>query len=125
MQLVGAEPVFQTSDESLRACVGPDDGVVQGFAGRGVPDDGCLALVGEADGFDGAGGVAVVFEGFDGAFDAGFDRGDDFEGVVLVPSVRGFVSLSFSSNLKAILSMGMDEKELERQNLTLAEDNTA
>lgn len=53
--------------------VGPDDGVVEGFPGRGVPNDGCFALVGEADCFDGAGGVAVVLEGFDGAFDAGFD----------------------------------------------------
>lgn len=62
MELVGAETLFEFSDEGLRACVCPDDGVVEGFAGLVVPDYGCLALVGYTYCFDGAGGVAVVLE---------------------------------------------------------------
>lgn len=70
LQLVGAETVFESADQSLSAGVSPDDGVVEGFACLGVPDYGCLALVGDADCFDGACGMAVVFEEFDGPFDA-------------------------------------------------------
>ena len=41
---------FELLAESGGAAVLPDDGVIDGFAGGAVPDDGCLALVGDADG---------------------------------------------------------------------------
>ena len=52
-----------------------------------VPDYGCFALVGDADCFDGFGGVALLFEGCYGAFDTCLDGADEFQRVVFVPSV--------------------------------------
>lgn len=71
----------------MSASVCPDNGVVEGLAGYVVPDDGCFALVGDSDCFDGFGGMALVFEGLDGALNACFNGRDELEGVVLVPSV--------------------------------------
>lgn len=51
-----------------------------------VPDDGCLALVGDSYAGDAGAGVTLAFEGLNGASDAGFHGGDEFEGVMLVPA---------------------------------------
>src|SRR5690606_34748475 len=69
--------------EFLRARVLPDDGVGVGAAGVLVPDDGGLALVGDADGSDVAGA------GVGGAQDVGDDGlgvAPDLHGVVLDPA---------------------------------------
>jgi hypothetical protein len=56
----------------LRACVCPDNAVVEGFAGLVVPDDGCFALVGYSDAFYGGAVVACRFEFLHCGFDADF-----------------------------------------------------
>jgi hypothetical protein len=80
--------VLEAADEVLGAGVGPDDGVVEGLAVVLVPDDGGLALVGDADGLDLALGVALGLKGLDGLVDARLDGRDELLGVVLVPSAR-------------------------------------
>lgn len=72
LEFLGAGFLFQVGDDGLRACVGPDYGVVEGLAGFMVPDYGCFALVGYADALDAVAGVAGVFEVADCFFDAGF-----------------------------------------------------
>lgn len=73
----------------MGAGVCPYNGVVEGFAGLVVPDNGCFALVGDSHAGDAGAGVALAFEGLDGAGDAGFHGRDEFEGVVLVPARFG------------------------------------
>lgn len=87
LEFVCAGFLFEICDDGLRARVGPDDGVVEGFTGLVVPDYGCFALVGDPDALDAVAGVAGVFEVADCFFDAGFYGGDEFEGVVLVPAL--------------------------------------
>jgi hypothetical protein len=59
---------------------------VEVFACILVPDYGCLALVGDADGFYGGEIVALGFEFFAGFVDTLGYGGDEFGGVVLVPA---------------------------------------
>ena len=61
----------------------PDDRPVQGLAAGAVPEDGRLALVGDADGGEPAGGDAVLVEDAAGN---GELRPPDVVGVVLDPS---------------------------------------
>lgn len=86
-ELLGGVFLLELGDEGLGSGVGPYDGVGERFAGGCVPDEGCLALVGNADGADAALRVSSGFEFVDGSIDAGFDGGDEVEGVVRVPSV--------------------------------------
>lgn len=84
--MVCAGAGLELGDDGLRAGVCPDNGVMEGFARLVVPDDGCFTLVGDAYAGDAGAGVALAFEGLDGAGDAGFHGGDEFEGVMLVPA---------------------------------------
>ena len=61
------------------AAVLPDDGVVDRLAGGAVPDEGGLALVGDADGDDVAGQEPGFAKDFDGC---GELRGEDVVGIV-------------------------------------------
>lgn len=40
-------------DDGRGTCVGPDECVCKGFAGLGVPYDGCFPLIGDSDGGQG------------------------------------------------------------------------
>lgn len=51
-ELLGGVFLLEFGDESLWASVGPYYGVGERFIGDSVPDEGCLALVGDADGAD-------------------------------------------------------------------------
>ena len=44
--------VSEAINDGLRSSVLPDNGVVDRLAGSAIPDDRCLALVGDADGGD-------------------------------------------------------------------------
>ena len=85
-ELVGTSTRFQLPDDVCCASVRPHNGVVERVARFGVPDARCLALVGDADGFDGGKRVTSSFKLFAGFGYAGFYRRDEFEGVMLVPS---------------------------------------
>lgn len=65
----------------------PHDGVVQGLAGLFVPEDGGFTLVGDADGLDCVGVVALSLELLDCLVDTLLDRGDDLERVMFVPAM--------------------------------------
>ncbi len=52
------------------AGIGPDNGVVEGFAGLFVPYDGGLTLVGDADGLDLANAMALLGESCNSSLDA-------------------------------------------------------
>ena len=72
--------------ERRGAAVLPDDGVVDGLAGVAVPDDGGLALVGDAERGDVARANASLAEDLDGGAEL---RGQDLEGIVLDPAAVG------------------------------------
>lgn len=91
-ELLGAQAALQAADELLGTCVGPDNAIVQGLAGVLVPDNGGLALVGDADGGNLAAGVALLLKGGDGAVDALLDRADELLGVMLVPTAEGLLA---------------------------------
>ena len=69
-----------------RAAALPDDGVVDGLACDLIPDDGGLALVGDADGSDVGGSRADLLHGFDGYAKL---RSPDLICVVLHPAGLG------------------------------------
>ena len=70
------------------AAVLPDDGVMDGFAGGTVPDNGSFALVGDAD----SGDVFRLQAGFGQCFGQHRDlRAPDFLGIVLNPAWFGEV----------------------------------
>ncbi|CCH68579.1 hypothetical protein BN10_1070019 [Phycicoccus elongatus Lp2] len=74
---------LQRAGDGVRAGVLPDDGVVEGAAGAGVPHDGRLALVGDADG----GQVdRLKAGGGQGRADDGLGALPDLQGVVLHPA---------------------------------------
>ena len=79
---VGAELVA----EGGVAAVLPDEGVVDGLAGGAVPDEGGLALVGDADGGDIGCGEVLLFEE---SADGGELRGPDGLRVLFDPAVLG------------------------------------
>ena len=70
------------------AAVLPDDGVVERLAGVFVPEEGGLALVGDAEGGDVGGGDARFFNGLAGGLEDGLP---DLGGVVLDPTGLGEV----------------------------------
>lgn len=76
---------------------------MEGLAGLVVPDYCCFALVCDPDAFDARAAVAFALEGVYGFFDAGFYRGDQFEGLVFVPSGNG-TRLGLGRFLLAILA---------------------
>lgn len=86
MEVRCARTSFEFGDDGLGAGVGPYNGIVEGFAGLVVPDDGCFALVGDSHAGDAGAGEALAFEGLDCAGDAGFHGGDEFERVVFMPA---------------------------------------
>ncbi|KAH6609764.1 hypothetical protein Trco_003110 [Trichoderma cornu-damae] len=94
-QLAGPDAVLELADQLLGAGVGPDDGPVQGLAGGLVPNDGGLALVGDADGDDLLARVALLLEFLDGAVHASLYGGDELLGVVLMPAGLSFGLESF------------------------------
>ena len=77
---------FELIAEAGGAAILPDDGVADGPASGAVPDDGSLALVGDADGGDVFGLEIGVGQGFESNRDL---RGGDFFGVVFDPSGLG------------------------------------
>jgi hypothetical protein len=85
---VGAGRVPHLLHQALGAGVLPDDGASGGQAGEAVPQDGGLALVGDAGGGDLAGGDGGLGEGLGG--DA-FQVAPDLQGVVLDPAGFGEV----------------------------------
>jgi hypothetical protein len=78
LQFIRTKARFQFSGQCLCPGVGPDDGIVQWFSGFMVPDYGSFSLVRDSHGFDAADGMAMLFKGFYGAIDAGFNGSDDF-----------------------------------------------
>ena len=64
----------------------PDDGVVHGFAGGLVPDNGGLPLVGDADAGDVRGGQAALFKGLAQGVELGVQND---HGVMLHPAGLG------------------------------------
>ena len=64
----------------------PDDGVVDGLAGRALPEHGRLTLVGDSDGGDAGGADACLG---DGCRDSGLDAGPDGLGRMLHPARLG------------------------------------
>ena len=80
----GSRPrAFSRSQRRCRAPVLPHDRVAYGLAGRAVPHDGRLALIGDADGGDVARGESGPCDGFGGHAHLGYP---DFVRVVLDPS---------------------------------------
>ena len=85
-ELVGSRVRFEFADDGGGAGVGPDDCVVERFAGFGVPDYRCFALVCDADGFDLLYVVAFGRECFDGFLDTAGDGRNEFQRVMFVPA---------------------------------------
>lgn len=88
-QLVAAWPRLELVNDGIGTGVSPDNGVVEGFAGLAVPDNGGFALVGDTDGLDAVDLVASRGELLNCFVYAGVDRGDNLFWVVLVPSLEG------------------------------------
>ena len=88
---LGTEPVLalvttEFAHEVVGAGVLPDDGVVDRLSGLLVPQQGGLALVGDADGGDLVGGDVAFLQGFP---HDGLDVGPDLLGVVFHPARFG------------------------------------
>lgn len=66
--------------------IGPDDGIVKGFASLAILHDGCFSLIGDANCFDRPGRVALSLKYLYGAFNALFNGSDDLKWVMFVPS---------------------------------------
>ena len=81
--VVGPAFLFHLFDAVGSPAALPDDGVVNRFAGRGFPNNGRLALVGDTDGGDLLGARVHLLHGFHGHAHL---RGPDVHGVVFDPA---------------------------------------
>lgn len=86
MQLVGAEPLLQVTDQVLSPCICPYDSVIKRLTRLAVPQHGCFALVCDADRFDAGDDVALMLKVCHSGIDALLDRGDELKRVMLMPA---------------------------------------
>jgi hypothetical protein len=70
----------------LIAGICPDNGIVERFSGFLVPKYGGFSLIGDTNRFDAVNRMALFLESFDGSFNALFDRLNNLEWVMFMPS---------------------------------------
>lgn len=86
MQFIGSLLGLVLPYKILCAGVWPGNGIVKGFTGFNVPNQGSFTLVCDANGLDLLGGVAQIDESFGGEFYTFFDGLNYFLWILLMPS---------------------------------------
>jgi hypothetical protein len=86
-QVLVALALLELADKTLGSGIGPGNSVVQRLSSLGIPHQSCFSLIGETDCLDVRDLVALFQELLCSLLYTGFDRSDEFPGVVLVPTV--------------------------------------
>jgi len=85
LQVVCTDTCLEFANQLLGSGVRPHDRIVKRLTSHVIPDYRGFTLVGDANGLDALDRV-LLLELCNGAINAVFNGGDDFEGIVFVPS---------------------------------------